>query len=775
MTNSLAIYDKAANDSKILETEFPSKSISNTLYKAAIVESQEEKFDFNDPNTIIKFIDDLSNTYKTLGEGYSKFCKAKDPSFDVNDVFIDVGISKLYLTFPGIYDKNSMYMFKSPDMVNQSVNSNFTFVVDIAARYIMKHASEETNVAAIRESIMDLFNTTALTFAPTVVADLLAAYICDDITVENQNKHASKNDIPAVSLISLIFDDKISAIKMLFENLVVREGLILASKNYEYKFDPDLRTDIGIKTSDLVFDKLGKYVIKDPEEILDDHNHNNWWDTILSNSVYDPYKKDLFTRALLNVTVFGDSATEDNVIVACRFIRKQITDWIKHKNLDERPDMPECFHYISMPTFMRYLYTYGVYHVGDIEGTVNHFDNKIESLEKSIKENEKKAKEFEEFLANRTEEQKKEPCDAIEYAGRVKKDTEELENVKASKKHYLTLKSLIAFLFEESISNEKISQMIFNFDTLLNILVFEPGVDNAMHDTYNGLTSLYVKRDFRPMGFDSINPYYMHYGIGDVVNENTIYLARLYSGLVHTNNSSRVALAAVYSFDEAVNVLNNVTTTKVRTNYAINYNIYKSYQSLSNELDRINNYDFKDSDPEEDKDFAKFDEFRKYITSETDKIRENMITYNILEEIDKIEEGLKFVCEHYKYNGKPYSIGQLEEIIKSVKFVEKSYQNILTVFDSVISKFDDSIPEYTGAKMLVDHCRVNNKNFFCMWPHIIQDTYPIDDTIDNTPKPIEEVHHENFMDLQPGDIDSGRYNIPFERLGDRFSTTKGCD
>lgn len=772
MFKSLAIYDRAAADSTILATEFPEKEINNNLYKAALLESQQEKFDFDNPDVIVKFIDDLSNMYKTLGEGYFAHNRA-ETSYHANDVFIDSGISKLFLTFPGIYDKNSMYMFKSPDMVANKVNSNFTFVVDIAARYIMKHLSEKENVNNIRESIMDLFNTTALTFAPDVVAELLEVYLEDEENVIEGNKHKSKNDTPSVSLIDLIFDDKTSAMKMLFENLVVREGIILASNNYAYKFDPDCETEVGFKSSDLVFDKLGKYIIKDPEDILDDHNRNNWWDTILSNSVYTSYRMDLFTRALLNCTVFG-TGNEDSVIKATRFIRKQVTDWIKHKNLDERPRKPECFEYISMPTFMRYLYTYGVYHVGDIEYMVNKFDQTIEKFEKEIKEDEAGAKALKEELEKREKEGNTDPVEAIDYDSRLKEATENLEKTKASKKHYLTLKSLIAFLFEECISNEKISQMVFNFDTLLNILVFEPGVDNAMHDTYNGITSLYVKRDFRPMGFDSINPYFMHYGIGDVLNENTKYLARLYSGLVHTNNSSRVAMAPVYSFDEAVNVLNMVTISKARTNYANNYNIFKSYQSLSRDLSSMY-YSFESYKPEEDKKYARFEDIKKYINSETDKVQENLLSYNILDITDKLEDDLKFLTAHYKYGGKPYAVEQLEEVIKSVKFVEKSYQNILGVYDKVISKFDDSVQEYQGAKILASNCRANGKKFFSLWPHIIQDSYPIDPAVDNTPRSIEEVHHENFMDLEPGDIDSGRYSTPFERLGDRFSTTKGCD
>lgn len=773
MINSSKIYDKAAADSKILATDFPQKLISNNLYKSILLEYKQEKFDFDDPNTIIAFIDNLSNMYKTIGEGYIQHNKAKT-EFNTNDIFIDTGISKLFLTFPGIYDKNSMYMFKSPDMVARQLNSNFTFVVDIAARYIMKHLSEKENVTNIRESIMNLFNTTALTFAPSVVADILIAYLEDDLNVIGHNKTKSPTDILELSFIDLIFYDKTSAMKMLFENLVIREGLILSSNNYAYMYNPDLGTDIGFKTSDLVFDKLGKYIIKDPEEILDDHNHNNWWDTILSNSVYNNYKKDLFTRALLNTTVF-DSGTEDNVIKATRFIRKQITDWIKHKNLDERPDMPECFHYISMPTFMRYLYTYGVYHVGDIEFVVNKYDNTIENLEKEIKKDEDGIKVIKEELENRKKEENSNKIESVNYEAKLKEDTKELESTKVAKKHYLTLKSLIAFLFEESISNEKISQMVFNFDTLLNILVFEPGIDNAMHDTYNGLTSLYVKRDFKPMGFNSINPYFMHYGIGDVLNDDTKYLARLYSGLVHTNNSSRVAMAPVYGFEEAVNVLNMVTISKIRTNYAMNYNVFNSYRLLNVNSSKC--YSFEKCDPKEDKDFARFEELKKFIDSEMTKVQNNMLTYNILDVADKLEDDLNFLCDHYKYEGKPYDIEQFIEIIKSIKFVEKSYQNILGVYDTVISKFGDNAldKEVDQTNRLVNNCKSNGKKFFSLWPHIIQDSYPIDESIDNAPRSTEEVHHENFMDLEPGDIKSERYNTPFERLGDRFSTTKGCD
>ena len=68
-----------------------------------------------------------------------------------------------------------------------------------------------------------------------------------------------------------------------------------------------------------------------------------------------------------------------------------------------------------------------------------------------------------------------------------------------------------------------------------------------------------------------------------------------------------------------------------------------------------------------------------------------------------------------------------------------------------------------------------DKRQYSFWPRINQYNYPIQDEDANPPKSKEQTAHESYYDLMPGDLESGRYKVPYERLDDRYSVSKGCD
>lgn len=729
---------KSEKQAEIFETTFPKEKVEYSLF------SEEMKnilnFDFKDLTNIqnvIEYLHRLTDTYDNVKKAVLEYKKeVNNLDNEPDDVLVSKEISLLYLNNSGVYDKKTNYHYGTNDALYESNNkigcsSALTFALYIASLSLNK-CEDEKNCFLIRSSAEQLLYTVANTFHPSIVTNFIRLAINNsyDTSAEDTTNNILKN----------IFKERYDiVIKSIFETLVIREGKFLAY-NIGYTPGLNIRDKCSISCDDLVFNVLGSYIIKSWKELLDDPNQNNWFNTILGNPVYDRFKKQLFTSVLCDITVFNPNG-ETNVIDTCRYLREKVTEWIKLPDLSKRPEIPEPFNYIDITQYMEQLYSYSRYHVGDVEEIVNGFDSRIELLEKQIAD-----------TKDSTEED-------------IETSKKNLENLKSRKKHYLTLKSLIGFLFLEILSNEKLCDKVFDMDFVLNIMKNEPGIDNAMHDTHSALMSLYSKRDFRPMGIDSINPFFIHKGEGhDVASSEAKCLAKLLSGMTHYNMSSRVAASSVFTFKEFGNAINSIGTSFAMAVSYFSKEIKKNIEYFKNHLMPDGKIDKELLYGVSEKVEKCVERLGEIITDEEVKDIDSLIddiSSKIAENKNKEETGVEIsFIEHY--------LIIIKQNISDYKDAIGSVENIFIVFNKILKNFTS--PQAISTFEQDEH---NGKKQYCLWPRPIQHEYPIVKE-KKVSKSIEETHHENFMDLEPGDITSGYYKDPNPRSKSRYTTTKVC-
>lgn len=747
---------KATAQADIFKNEYPDKMPEIKIFKDEIDGFVDNSIkDISDPEYVIVYLNNIIDLYENVKNSYLEYIKDKEGSdFVPDEVLINKQISLLYFNNSGVYDKKDNYGHKTADalMLKQGVDvgaeSKFTYSLYIASLAVGKCIKNKDNksLEIISDLISQLLFLVANTFHPSVIANVIKLAINNKVSIDHELEDGDKVSIASLNLLEYLLRDKYELIlKSLFETLVIREGKFLA---YNSDYTPGLNvTDkCSISCNDLVFSVLGKYVIKSYKEILDDANQNNWFNTILSNPVYDKFKKQLYTNVLCDLTV-NTNLGEDETINTCRYLREKATEWIKQPDLSKRPDVPEHFEYIDISRYMSELYSYSMYHVGDVEKTVNKFDEEMKRISDFIKLPENKDKDMSE-------------------------EKEKGKQIADRKKHYLTLKSLIGFLFLEILSNEKLSDKVYTPEFVLYVMMNEPGIDNAMHDIHSALMSLYSKRDFKPMGVKSNNPYFIHYGEGDdVASPEAKYIAKLASGLSHYNMSSRIVASSAYSFRELGNAIFSVGTS---------FEMYNTYfiEYLRNKIGYLNShvsenvYFEKDIQDKVVEIYNKFDECYKNDKFVSKEDIEELIS--LIETINSVNNKLLTDKPEIK-NDLNEKIGfeqyYCDSISAAINEYIDSYNSLVNIY-SVLDKITVNTTMADATKTYISD-KNEGKPQYSLWPRIIQYEYPIVEE-KRQHKTIEQTHHENYMDLEPGDIESGYYKDPNPRTKSRYTTTKGC-
>lgn len=747
---------KAGIQADIFKNEYPDKMPEYEIFKNEMKSISDEEFrDLTNPQFVITYLNDLIELYNNIKDAYLDYYRDKNGGdFIPEDVLVDKAISLLYFRNSGVYNIKDNYSYKTPDALMDEIgsksyvgaSSKFTFGLYVSLISMMKNKDNKEVVDRISKLVEQLLYTVANIFHPSVVAYLIELAITNTpyLPENDKNEDIYYVDKSTNLLKYLLKDDYESTLKSLFETLVIREGKFLASRlDYTTGLDTN---ECGVSYNNLVFNVLSKYIIKSYKEILDDSNQNNWVNTILSNPVYDKFRKRLYTMALCNLTVYNTDG-EDETINACRYLREKVTEWIKYDDLSKRPNVPEPFDYIDIATYLQALYSYSMYHVGDVEITVNKFDDEIRKLEVYIENPENKDKDLD-------------------------NEKEKIKKITDRKKHYLTLKSLIGFLFLEILSNEKICDKVYTPELVLYIMMNEPGIDNAMHDTHSAIMALYSKRDFKPLGTPSNNPFFIHYGEGnDVASPEAKYIAKLLSGITHYNMSSRVVASSAFTFKELGNSIFSVGSS---------FAMYGAYFSnlLKQNFDSLTHYITED----------KFisDDLKKEVSNVCDDIRKK-VSNNKLISMDDMEQIMDTLSktkntiternEKIKQDKDKFdNFGVYEECycdslysaIDDYMDTSRALHNIYNVLDKIIKNSSSGTASDTYIKD-----KAGGKQQYSLWPRIVQYEYPIVKS-EKKIKTREETHHDNYMDLEPGDITSGYYKDPKPRTKSRYTTTKGC-
>ena len=627
-----------------------------------IIENDKISKDSNPEYTKV-LIDEAIFAYSELAASYERNGFGKT---------LPKAMSLIALSCSHVYDQEMCNFYtKDVGSNNDPLSSRFTYLVKRASDDIAKNKDDSELV----ESLTSLINTVVEYFDPRVVARVLAHIIpiCKDSEYFTYER-----------------------IRGYYESLVMRENVIYGNS--------------VSATSTLVWLKFIDLINPSAMDILTDKYKLMW---ARDNGVREyALIKDWTTQMILD-GIFKENDTSKSCEIL-RYIREDITKWIKHKDLSERPENPSTFEFIDMPSFMSAVYTTGIHSVGNTKEIVDKFDGIIANHEESIKNGKLSESETES----------------------IKKT---IEDVKARKMEYLTFKSSIAFLIQECTSNEIVAGKVFSPELALEILVKEPPLDFGMNDSNSCVGSLYSKRDFNPISSSPINPYYLHYGIGDISSKETDYMSYGLASLVHPGMKSIVSLAGSKNFSTLQITIESIKEALVRAKEIVSDSVIGGANRIIS-LSKNNKFVLPENYSE-----MPFE----YLLTSVEKIKKEMeessSSKDKLKEVSSEERGLQIAIDDM-YSTLKWYIGYVasaKNILSQIKFV---IDNVST--DECIVSAAQSIKE--------------NKPLKNFWPITQQYEYEIEeDTAE-----LSKNNYENT--LEPGDIQRHRY-------GSRYTMQTPCD
>lgn len=624
-----------------------------------------------DRKYVLDEIEDLLESYESIVKFVTPGTVSKD-------------MSMLILGCSQIYDYE-MCNFITPDTVRNSkepMSSRFTKVV---------YDAITLKDDAVFEPLTSLINTIIEYFDPNVAAKVLSNCII---------KHRD----------SVYFTQE--RIRGYFEALINRENVVYGSSKYIPLFE-----SVGFVYYNTTYTS--------PLDVLTDKHNVYSLIAAGNNNVYGDVFKMFVTQDLLNEIFRENSGAEDDpCVLVLRHIKEDVVSWVKHKNLDERPECPESFKYIDMKLFMSKLYQTGIHIIGDAEEIIKKFDDEYEALDIAIYKGKYEGKDLE---------------NAKERRAALKK----------RRKDYLRLKSSISLLFVEILSNEKVAYMAFNEEMVAMIVLAEPPFNFGMNDVHSNVSATFIKRDFKPVQSQSINPYYVHFGEQELSSENAKYIASVISALVHPNMRSVAALAGSYNFENLEN-----TVKSLKYHYATSLEIFGRY--LDGVIKRItglrSQYGTKKvTDPDNPLilhvgDCDGFpEEVLKIIDSGLD--------------IDKICELEKLLDAHTQdeplwdmaYQYIDPSVRDVCHMKKWLDSVTESTKNIISQIDYVLDNIKDN-----NVILSANVSTKENKPVINFWP--LTQSYEYE--IENDNVAVNE--GDGLNNLKPGDIEHHRYGSRYK-------------
>lgn len=629
----------------------------------ATIDSSSINDDVRNPEYTKVLIDEAIYAYSELAAASERNGRGK---------VVSEPMSLITLACSHVYDEE-MCNFFTKDSANNNRNplsSRFTYLVKRASDDIAANKED----ASLPESLGALINTVIEYFDPRAVSKVLESVI------------------PTCGESGYFTDERVRGY---FEALVMRENVVYGN------------TVNSI--NNLVWIKYIRLINLSAMDVLTNKVDVYWAE---KNGVREyALIKDIMTQIVIDGIFKSDVKSATDIL---RYMRENVTSWIKHKDLSERrPNCPEVFDLIDMNSFMSSLYTMGIHAVGNTKELVNKFDSIIETYEKQLKE-------------SKTEDDKA-------------NINRQLEGVKSRKTEYLTFKSLIAFFIQECTSNELVAYKAFSPDVAVEYLIKEPPLDFGMNDSNSCVGSLFSKRDFTPIGSTPINPYYLHYGIGDISSPEADYMAYSLSSLVHPGMKSIIALAGSKNFATLQITIESVKEALVRAKEIASDEIIGSINRLKS-FDKDNTFAI----PEDCKSFEKIAELLEGFKSKCSEM--------LKEENGKSEDPIP---------SNQMNIRKISVDIDSAYSTAKWYLDYVASAKNILSQIEYVIDSISSEQCMSSaHTSISEekplKNF---WPITQQYEYEIEEP---------DGHAEYETPLEPGDIERHRY-------GSRFTTQHPCD
>ena len=612
-----------------------------------------------DKSFVLSEINDLISSYELIKSN----CPYANISRDMSSLII--GCSHIF--------DNEMCNFVTSDVgygSKKPLSSKLTSVVHDALQIIDNTEKLEVNDNSVDEALTSLINTVIEYFDPIVVARVLYSII-------NKNR-------------AHVFFTK-ERIKGYYEALINRENVI-----YSGKYIP-IAESVGYTYFDLTY--------TNPMDILTDAHGVYSLIKMGTNVVYGDIFKQTITDELLKAILGNASGKKDSqTILVLKYLKDEVVSWIKHKNLDERPECPKSFEYIDIKHFLSNLYMSGIHILGDSEKIISKFDNEYEDLDIKIYNGKFKDEELE-------------------------KAKNRLAAIKERKTEYIRLKSHISFLFMEIMTNEKMIYKVFDETLAASIILTEPPFDFGMNDICMNVASMFVKNDYAPMDTTPINPQYIHYGDGDISTPNAFYLASVIASLIHPNMRSVSAVASIYNFE----------TLEVAMK-SLNFNCVKAHD-IYNKV--VESYEVRI------KGVCK--QYESDIPEEVSKLVESGVDLDVAKNLSNIIKDHKV---DPKYNMVISLISPtVDEILDMKKWIDgydESFKNIFKLMEEIKCNINCDKCIHTGRSM-----REEQKPPRDFWPIYQSYYYPIVDKFSGA-------NDTNTATYTRGDIINERYKTRYK-------------
>lgn len=724
--NLIDKFNQSKSEQNWFQNNYPSKPVS--FFAADLKKTISSPVDYD--TDIVKILDVEYIRLKNIEESYVEYMKEKKM---IGDISLSKDLSEIIINTPSIFEQSdSPYAIKTKWAVsngNECVDTSFTYAIHRGYSEYLECEDEEKS-KQIKESIdsviweaINLLNPSTVAISLNSIYEYL--YKSNRFILDNEKVNSIKADILKY-YDALLNKEKLNneAMKINF----IKEQSVLEIMIYTVYRD----------IMDLL--EQAPNLVKKFEE---------------QYPLYKDSYQTIFTNHFIKVVLLSGIryTQEDNLVQkTARFLRNEILKWVKTPKKEDRPEYIPVFKLLNQKILIVKYYQYLLYNIGNLDKVLNSQDENIEHAAKALEE---------------TKADKNSSKDAINVAQAT------YDNLVKAKENTLKTKSLVAFYIQECTLNEKIAKWTFSIESVIAILSCTPIYESAAHDSYSEVASLFTKRDFQPMGYESVNPCYMHFNEGDVSSPEVKLLASIISGMVNPSMPSLQSTATARTFMDLYVGINTLKTnfSKVKEHYVnlIKTNIFSLGNAICANIDRSS------------KKNENFDEEigKRLDESDVFDIVKDELTEDDLATITKITETVEKICSAESLSDlldfevdfmKTKDKRDEESMLSWIKSSGQMLRNVLEEWKdardryfNIVKLYDDILTNYLSGR---GNKKSDNEPFKDLWPLTTQYEWPAKESEKTMTS--EEAQLTYMLNLKPGDIGAGRY-------GSRATHSEICD
>lgn len=724
--NLIDKFNQSKSEQDWFQNNYPSKPVS--FFAADLKKTLSSPVDYD--TDIVKILDVEYIRLKNIEESYVEYMKEKKM---IGDISLSKDLSEIIINTPSIFEQSdSPYAIKTKWAVSNGtlcVDTSFTYAIHRGYSEYLECEDEE-KAKQIKEAIdsivweaINLLNPSTVAISLNSIYEYL--YKSNRLILDNEKVNSIKADILKY-YDALLNKEKLNneAMKINF----IKEQSVLEIMIYTVYRD----------IMDLL--EQAPNLVKKFEE---------------QYPLYKDSYQTIFTNHFINAVLLSGIryTQEDNLVQkTARFLRNEILKWVKTPKKEDRPEYIPVFKLLNQKILVVKYYQYLLYNIGNLDKVLNSQDENIEHAAKALEE---------------TKADKNSSKDAINVAQAT------YDNLVKAKENTLKTKSLVAFYIQECTLNEKIAKWTFGIESVIAILSCTPIYESAAHDSYSEVASLFTKRDFQPMGYESVNPCYMHFNEGDVSSPEVKLLASIISGMVNPSMPSLQSTATARTFMDLYVGINTLKTnfSKVKEHYVnlIKTNIFSLGNAICANIDRTS------------KKNENFDEEigKRLDESDAFDIVKDELTEDDLATITKITETVERICSAESLSDllnfevdfmKTKDKRDEESMLSWIKSSGQMLRNVLEEWKdardryfNIVKLYDDILTNYLSGR---GNKKSDDEPFKDLWPLTTQYEWPAKESEKSMTS--EEAQATYMLNLKPGDIGAGRY-------GSRATHSEICD